>query len=153
MPEKDSAPQAPVLGGERLRLKQFLAALLSQVEDQATGVEQNLSQLLPEVKEGITEAQNQAQLEVLLSELVRAGPAGESPAQLEAALTAALELAWREERSRAQAREKALEHCIAELVHAARLGTGLKRQAQLTEGLAAARERVSGKGGEAAWPV
>ncbi|HHY92622.1 MAG TPA: hypothetical protein GX511_04695 [Firmicutes bacterium] len=143
MPENDPAHSAQILGGERLRLKQFLAALLSQVEDQATDVEQNLNQLLPEVKEGLTGAQDLAQLEEILRELVRAGVARQSPAQLEAALTAALELAWRGERSQAQAREKALERCIAELVQAARLGTALGRQALLTEGLAAARDVVS----------
>ena len=51
-------------------------------------------------------------------------------------------MSWREERSWAQAREQALEKAVSNLLQAAWLGTALKRQAVLTEGLMAARGLV-----------
>ncbi|MDK2855932.1 MAG: hypothetical protein PWQ41_1023 [Bacillota bacterium] len=139
MPMSEALENVGMLAGERLRLKQLLTKLLADVSDQATQVEQNLNLLLPEVGEGITSAQNSAELEAVLRELARL-PAG-AP-QLEETLAAALGTAWEEERAQAQSREKALEQCVAQLVRAVRLSTVLKRQAFITDGLARARALV-----------
>lgn len=147
MDENEPLQSAQATAGERLRLKQLLTKLQALVEDQTTQVEQSLAQLLPQVGEGVASAQRNAELEALLSELVREARQGPSRAQVAAALAAGLELAWEEEQAQAQARERALEQCVAELTQATRIATGLRRQALLTEGLAAALATLSGEGG------
>ncbi|MFY9188050.1 MAG: hypothetical protein WAO22_02200 [bacterium] len=146
MTQENPVPPAALSGGQRLRLKQILNDIIDQLSDQLTQIEQTLTQGMPDLAVGLSSARNMRELEAVLRELlVRQG--GERKDVLQEALTAATAMSWQEERSWAQARERALEQGVASLLQAAWLGTALKRQALLTEGLMAAKVLVdSGEG-------
>ena len=139
--------EAGISGGQRLRLKQLLNDVIDQLTDQLTQIEQNISQGLPDLAVGLSSARNMRELEAILREL--SSPQANYPKGLaKEALTSAAAMSWREERSWAQAREQALEKGVANLLQAAWLGTALKRQALLTDGLTAAKKLVdNGEGG------
>ena len=138
--------EAGISGSQRLRLKQMLNSIIDQLTDQLTQVEQTISEGLPDLVVGLSNAKSMRELKTILRELL--SPQANYRKQLaKEALTSAAAMSWREERSWAQAREQALEKGVADLLQAAWLGTALKRQAVLTDGLMAAKELVdSGEG-------
>ncbi|MGI6129740.1 MAG: hypothetical protein ACOYEO_06580 [bacterium] len=144
--EKDKPLQikAGISGGQRLHLKQLLSEAIDQLTDQLIQIEQSISQGLPELAAGLSSARNMRELESLLKELTT--PQANYPQEFATeALTSAAAMSWREERSWAQAREQALEKGVANLLQAAWLGTALKRQTMLTEGLIAAKRMVDNR--------
>lgn len=149
MPEENRVQtEAAISGSQRMRLKQILNSVIDQLTDQLTQVEQTISQGLPDLAVGLTSARNMRELEAILKQLRLPQPdSGKKPVR--EALISAAAMSWRDERSWAQAREQALEKGVANLLQAAWLGSALKRQAVLTEGLMAARELMdSGEGNE-----
>lgn len=144
--EQQLRVEAGISGSQRLQLKQILNDIIDQLTDQLTQIEQTISQGLPDLASGLSSAKSIRELEATLKELLL--PQANYHKQLaQEALTAAAAVSWREERSWAQAREQALEKGVANLLQAAWLGTALKRQAVLTEGLMIAKGLVdSGEG-------
>jgi hypothetical protein len=138
--------EAGINAGQRLRLKQLLNDIIDQLTDQLTQIEQSISQGLPDLAVGLSSARNMRELEVMLREL--SSPQANYRKELATeALTSAADMSWREERSWAQAREQALEKGVSNLLQAAWLGTALRQQSKLTEGLVAAKRLVDNREG------
>jgi hypothetical protein len=133
--------EAGISGSQRLCLKQLLNSIIDQLTDQLTQVEQTINQGLPDLAVSLSSAKNMRELDAVLKEL-SSSQANCRKRLAKETLTLAAAMSWREERSWAQAREQALEKGVANLLQAAWLGTALKRQAVLTEGLMAAKEMV-----------
>ncbi len=134
MPKNQPKSLPELSGSQRLHLKQMLSEIVDQLVDQQTQIEQTISQGLPDLAVGLSSAGKMRELETMLREL--SSSQGNYRKELaKEALTSAAAMSWREERSWAQAREQALEKGVANLLQAAWLGTALKRQAVLTEGL------------------
>ena len=145
MTEKSLLLAAAAKGGQRLYLKQKLNDIIDELSDQLTQMELNISQGIPDLAVGLSSAGSMRQLEMVLKELLIQWNAGKED-MVEDALASSVAMSWREERSWAQARERVLEQAIANLLQAVWMGTVLKRQASLTEGLVGAKNLVQGRG-------
>ena len=143
---KTVAIEAGISGAQRLRLKQLLNDAVNQLSDQLTQIEQNIAQCLPDLGAGLTNARNMRELESLLKELVSAETVFEYTLGIEA-IGSAAKMSWQEERSFAQAREQALHKSVANLLQATWLGTMLKKQSLLTEGLIATKVAMGNREG------
>ncbi|NMA54924.1 MAG: hypothetical protein GX952_03195 [Firmicutes bacterium] len=145
MSKSNPATVAGVSGGQRLYLKQMLNDVIDQLNKQLTGIEQTIALAIPGLAEGLNSTANMRELETVLSELLQCDDREQVLADT---LASASALSWQEERAWAQARERVLEQAVANLLQAVWLGTALKRQAVLTEGLTCAQRMISARRGK-----
>ncbi|HKM40180.1 MAG TPA: hypothetical protein VJ036_07975 [bacterium] len=146
MGQKDGHINTTVNGGRCLRLQQTLVDIIDVVNDQLTQIEQKISQSIPDLAVGLSSAGQMRKLQSTLEQLLSMS-IEEETAVISDSLNQALARSWQEERAWAQARERALEQATTNLLQAAWLGTALKRQSLLTEGLAGAKGLMGNKGG------